>query len=139
MKRSYYEADKRFVMSSVNMTFPQAMKKSPLSSSVPYALRALYRSWIIEKYDDVSEEDLPLKGTKIRPGIKLVCPYGKRWDEMVAEKYAEKSIKKKDQFEDEFLTMRALEATYLYAKGTHEIRQMFEDEDDLQLYANGAT
>ena len=134
-----YEAEKRFVMSSVNMTFPQAMKESPLSSSVPYALRALYRSWIIEKYDDVSEDDLPMKGTKIRPGIKLVCPYGKRWDEMVEEKYAEKSTKKKDQFEDEFLTMRALEATYLYVKGTHEIRQMFEDEDDLQLYANGAT
>ena len=67
----------------------------------------------------MSEDGLPLKGTKIRPGIKLVCPYGKRWDEMVAEKYAEKLAKKKEQFDDEFLTMRALEATYLYIKGTH--------------------
>ena len=65
-----YEAEKCFVMSSVNMTFPQAMRESPLSSSVPYALHVLYRSWIIDRYEDVSEEDLPLKGTKIRPGIK---------------------------------------------------------------------
>ena len=39
------EAEKRFVMSEVNMTFPQAMKESPLSSAVPYSLRVLYRSW----------------------------------------------------------------------------------------------
>ena len=132
------EAEKCFVMSEVNMTFPQAMKESPLSSAVPYSLRVLYRSWLIETYD-IAEEDLPLKGTKIKPGIRLVVPHGRRWEEMLDEKNSRKPMKKKDKFEDEFLTMRALEATYTYVKATHELRQIFGDEKDLQLYANGAT
>ena len=119
---------KNAAVTGVNMTFAQMMKQTPLDKCVPYELRGLYRQWLLETFDEITEETLPASKAKVRAGLRLPVPSGLRWEEMIAAKHAKRATKQKELFKDEFLTNRALQAVFQYIKGTQEIRQAYNPD-----------
>ena len=91
---------KNAVVAGVNTTFAQMMKQTPLDKCVPYELRGLYRQWLLETFDGITEETLPASKAKVRAGLHLPVPSGLRWEEMIAAKHAKRATKQKEMFED---------------------------------------
>ena len=51
------------------------MKKGAIQEAVPYQLRKKYRQWLLAMFEDLQEEDIPLKG-KVKPGVRFPKPTG---------------------------------------------------------------
>ena len=92
-------------------TFPNMMKSQPIQDAVPYQLRKIYRQCMMEIFEDLEEQDIPMKG-KLKAGLRFPEPSGERWKELV-DGYENKHARCAVEGEDEKIMQHYLSAMWI--------------------------